>query len=101
MVKCNCSSDLRICCADCEKAWGGRQSISGADLEWIFARSQESGDLLLSLLIRFRLELLILDNKTLVAATADLSFCVVSGNIEYETASVDLDKLCLTPYSHS
>ena len=44
------------------------------------------------LLVRFRLELFVLDNKALVAASADLSFGVVSGNIEYETTSVYLDK---------
>lgn len=54
-----------------------------------------------SFLIRFRLELFVLDNKALVAASADLSFGVVSGNIEYETTSVYLDKFSLAPYGHS
>ena len=53
------------------------------------------------LLVRFRLELFVLDNKALVAASADLSFGVVSGNIEYETTSVYLDKFSLAPYGHS
>ena len=57
--------------------------------------------LLLSLLIRFRLKLLVLDNEALVAASADLSFGIVSGNIKYEAASVYLDKFSLAPYGHS
>jgi len=57
--------------------------------------------LLLSFLIRFRLKLFVLDNEALVAASADLSFGIVSGNIKNETASVYLDKFCLAPYGHS
>ena len=44
---------------------------------------------LFSFFIGFRLEFLVLDHEALVAASADLSFFIISSDLKYELASVD------------